>query len=495
MANLRKVTLARRAFGVAAVVAAAGTVSTPALADGGIPRAWGILFEPGNPSHIVIRSLFWGLFDQRAGQSDWSLFCSQAFGGNALAKTDNPTVLTKGGRILVAAGFAGLTASDDGCAWREVDAFGGDSVLGLAPVDSVGEKFVLLTIKGENGGVTGRAYGSDDRGDTWAELAGALPKDYSFASIAVAPSDPKRMYVAGVKVNVGSRLLASTADGGKTWQSFPIPAPDGFDPVAVAGILPSDPDTVFVRIGGPDDVGTPPAPDTLWVTTDAGAHWASSFAATGDIAGLEFSSDGKKVFVAGPMDGIKSAALADATAGKADAFKTVFTGQVWGLASGADGKLYAGNDDFNPTQHFMVGVSSDQGATFSAVMNHCNVQFPVCPGTSTMESVCREQWERQGGYVTDFLNMGACVQGTAGAGGGGGASGAAGRGGSGAGGAPPVTSDAGSGDATGTSPRMQIKDGGCAVSAGRSGSAFMTTLLAAAAALGFSRGRARRRRG
>jgi hypothetical protein len=99
--------------------------------------------------------------------------------------------------------------------------------------------------------------------------------------------------------------------------------------------------------------------------------------------------------------------------------------------------------------------------------------------------------------------MGACVQGTAGAGGGGGASGAAGagasgaagRGGSGAGGAPPVTSDAGSGDATGTSPRMQIKDGGCAVSAGRSGSAFMTTLLAAAAALGFSRGRARRRRG
>ena len=111
MANLRKVTLARRAFGAAAVVAAAGTVSTPARADGGIPRAWGILFEPGNPSHIVIRSLFWGLFDQRDGQSDWSLFCSQAFGGKALVKEDHPTVLTQGGRILVAGGFAGLTAS------------------------------------------------------------------------------------------------------------------------------------------------------------------------------------------------------------------------------------------------------------------------------------------------------------------------------------------------------------------------------------------------
>jgi hypothetical protein len=485
-----------------AALAAMGTVSTSALADGGIPRAWGILFEPGNPSHVMIRSLFWGLFDQRAGQSSWSLFCSQAFGGKALQKGDFPTVLTQGGRILVGGGFAGLTASDDGCAWRNIDAFGGDSVLGLAPVDSAGKKYVLLTVKGNgDGGVTARAYGSEDRGDTWAELAGALPKDYSFASIAVAPSDPKRMYVAGVKVNVGTRALAATADGGKTWKSYSIPAPDGFDPTVVAAILPSDPDTVFVRIGGPDDVGAPPAPDALWATTDGGQNWVRSYAASGDIAGVAFSSDSKKVLVAGPMEGIKSAALADATAGTDGAFKTLFTGQVWGLAASEDGKLYAGNDDFNPSQHFMLGVSTDQGVTFNAVMDHCNVQFPVCPGTSTMESVCREQWERQGGYVTDFLDMGACAEGgaggaggTAGASGAGGRAGAAGSGGAGKGGVPSVSPDAGSGATDSADDRMKINTTGCAVSAARSGSTLLATLLAGAAVFGFSRARSRRRR-
>jgi hypothetical protein len=495
MAKLRMVKNVRGALGGMAALAALGTLSTPALADGGIPRAWGILFEPGNPSHVVLRSLFWGLFDQRSaslGANDWTLLCSQVYGGKALNKEDHPTVLTQGGRIMVAGGFSGLAASDDGCSWRTIDAFGGDSVLGLAPVDSAGKKFVLLTIKGDgSGGVTARAYGSEDRGDTWAELEGALPKDYSFASIAVAPSDPKRMYVTGVKVNVGTRVLGATTDGGKTWKSYPIPAPDGFDPTVVAAILPSDPDTVFVRVGGPDDVGAPPAPDVLWASTDGGENWVRSYAAAGDIAGVEFSSDLKKVLVAGPMEGIKSAALADATVGKDDAFQKVFSGQVWGLARNEDGKLYAGNDDFNPSQHFMLGVSSNDGASFSAVMDHCNVEFPVCPQSSTMESVCREQWERQGGYVTDFLSMGACAQGGAG-GGDGGASGTGARGGAGGtGGTPPVSN----GGAAGRSgdDRMQIKDGGCSVTPGRSGSTLLATLLAAATALGFSRARRRRR--
>src|SRR5262249_55908248 len=132
---VKNVRSAFRALGAMAALAAVGTASTPALADGGIPRAWGILFEPRKPSHLVLRSLFWGLFDKREGQNDWSLLCSQVYGGKALVKEDHPTVVTQGGRIMVAGGFSGLGASDDGCSWRTIDAFGGDSVLGLAPID------------------------------------------------------------------------------------------------------------------------------------------------------------------------------------------------------------------------------------------------------------------------------------------------------------------------------------------------------------------------
>jgi hypothetical protein len=518
MKQLRRGSSTKSVLGGVAAAMAVTAFCPLALADGGIPHAYGILFEPGNPDHIVARSLFWGVFDKRAGATSASFYCSEAYGGMALNSEDNPTVIAKGGRILVAASFGGLVITDDGCAWHPVESFGMDLMAAVAPVDAEGTKFVTVSSTGRNGTVATDIYLTADRGDTWTEVKGKIADGYSFNTVAVAPSDPKRIYLAGVLTDSSNGTLAASADGGDTWTLTPIPITDKFDHLQIAGIDPTNADAFFIRADGANST-TPPEADTLWATKDAGKTWVRTYAVTidpaentsftsiGDLPGFALSADGKKVFIAGPTEGIKSAATADALAGKPDAFTSVFTGQVWGLAY-RDGKLYAGNDDFSGNDRFMVGVSSDDGSTFTQVLDHCNVAFPTCPASSTMEVDCRVQWERQGGYVTDFLQMGSCVQsgseGTAGAAGsssgaggvtasGGTAgslpSGAAGT--SGTGGAPS------GGASSGAAPNETAPDAGnspskgCSVSPSKSDSGMLAALFAAAV-LGLQRSRKRR---
>jgi hypothetical protein len=239
------------------------------------------------------------------------------------------------------------------------------------------------------------------------------------------------------------------------------------------------------------DTLDPTLHDELYASADAGKTWVHVFTAVNDLPGLAFSPDGKKVFIAGPGDGIKVAPIDDAIA-KPSAFTQVFSGQVWGLTT-FDGKLYAGNDDFTARgiPRRTVGVSTDEGVTFTTVMDHCELSFPTCPATSTMEVSCREQWIRQGGYVTDFLQTGACVE----TGGTGGAAGAGGGGVPPVGGAPATVGGAGGAGTAGAAPRSGSSGSSCAVRFRASGSSTPTTwLVAAAVVVRWALRRRRRRR-
>jgi hypothetical protein len=409
-------------LGAVATVAAALAFSAPARADGGIPRAYGILFEPGKPSHILVHSQYWGLFDGQAGGTSWNMLCSQDFGGRALDADNYATVLAQGGRILVAGQFNGLMISDDNCNWKQIDAFNMESVQGIAPVDSMGKSFVAVTVLGTADGVTSRVYTSTDRGDTWTATKGTIPKDTSMANVGVAPSDPKRIYVVGVVINGGPRQIAVSMDGGDTFTVSPVGDMSMYDPtlikpLSVAAILPNDPNTLFVRADGGDMQGAQ-APDELWVSSDAGKTWKLVYSPTdpNDLPGFALTPDGKNVLISGPAEGIKQAALADAIAAKPNAFTQIYKGQVWGLAFQGD-TLYAGNDDYNMKPSFTVGMSTDGGKTFSKVMTKCEVTFPTCDMSSTNTMVCSEQWTRQGGYVTDYLDNACGLGGMGGMGG------------------------------------------------------------------------------
>jgi hypothetical protein len=450
---------------------------------------------------MLLHSQYWGLFDSRSGPMSWTLLCSQAFGGRALDPDNYATVMAQGGRILVAGDFNGLIISDDSCDWKKIDAFNGEPVQTISPGDTAGKSFLAVTVQGENGGVTSRAYTSSDRGDTWTKLKGTIQANVSISHIAVAPSDPMRLYAAGVVINNGPRMLAVSKDGGATFDMLPLGAMADYDatqvaPLSVVGILPDDPDTLFVRADGSDAAGFVLA-DELWVSSDAGKTWKKTFQPMADLPGFALTPDGKNVLISGPAEGVKQASVADAVAAKDGAFTQIFMGPVWGLTF-QDGKLYSGNDDYAMKPPFMFGVSNDGGHSFQKIMGHCDVAFPTCDPASTMVQVCTEQWTRFGGYETDYL---AACNGAAGAAGAAGTSSAVtgGAGGSGAvtgtGGTSPMSSGGTMSEAGGSSSptggtggdttHMNIKSsGGCSVGAPRSGGSALTTLLVAGLALG-----------
>jgi hypothetical protein len=225
--------------------------------------------------------------------------------------------------------------------------------------------------------------------------------------------------VLGEIINTGATtaLLETSSDGGATWTRTGgrIEEDNADWYPRLYGVHPTRPDVVFAHADAVEGRNQN-SPDDVWATGDGGTTWNKVFAGTGDLPGFAFSPDGTKVLVSGPLDGIQEATVDDALANGPAAFKKIFDGQVWGLNWTADG-LYAGNNDFTldkkPTP-FTLGVSHDEGLSFSPLMTVCDVTFATCDPSATM-SVCMASWTiadstpGNGGYKEDYLEGNRCV--------------------------------------------------------------------------------------
>src|SRR5438105_4808928 len=110
----------RRSHAAAALLPALALAvsAAPAHAHGGIPRAFGIMFEPNKPSDILLRSDVWGVFRSMDGGKSWLYGCAELYQSNSLNADHRNMAIAPGGRILVAASFSGLVMSDDLCTWH-----------------------------------------------------------------------------------------------------------------------------------------------------------------------------------------------------------------------------------------------------------------------------------------------------------------------------------------------------------------------------------------
>jgi MYXO-CTERM domain-containing protein len=153
------------------------------------------------------------------------------------------------------------------------------------------------------------------------------------------------------------------------------------------------------------------SPGRLLVSTDSGKMWSEAFKGMGILKGFALSPDGKIIAVGGEGDGIWRAPTDTLQ------FEQRSKVGVQCLAWSTVG-LYACAGEFKAS--FTVGLSTDEGASFTPVMHLACVRGPLMCGPETdVGQQCPSVWPA----TADLIDQPSCMPDAGGGGSGGGGGG------------------------------------------------------------------------
>jgi hypothetical protein len=249
--------------------------ASTAKSNGRPPSSSSIHFRTGHPDDIVV-GLTWGALVSHDGGKTFQWFCEDAIGYSG--NWDPAYEYLADGTIL-ATTFDGLLANRNGCT------FDATPLSSDASTPTLMKKFVTAIAQGPDGAVYagdagpasgGKIYKSTDSGVTFP-IAVSIGKNGDWwSSIAVAPSDNNRVYVAGYRNESAMPrkiLMFKSVDGGVSYSPMAITAftLSEQSSVTFVGISKTNPDLIFARIETPV-AGT--AGTDYYRSSDGGATWS-----------------------------------------------------------------------------------------------------------------------------------------------------------------------------------------------------------------------------
>ncbi|NNM62542.1 MAG: glycosyl hydrolase, partial [Steroidobacteraceae bacterium] len=178
-----------------------------------------------------------------------------------------------GGRVALfvalSIGLTGVTmAAVSALKWRSVGPYIGGRVVAVDGVASEPNLFYM-------GAVDGGVWRSDDYGVSWTNLTdGSLPGDSnSIGAIAVAPSEPKRIYVGTGESDIRGDVITGDGvfrsdDAGKTWHTAGLADTHTISALVVD---PHDPDVLYAASMGHVFKSNPER--GVFKSVDGGRHW------------------------------------------------------------------------------------------------------------------------------------------------------------------------------------------------------------------------------
>ena len=163
--------------------------------------------------------------------------------------------------------------------WRLVGPFRGGRVLAVSGVPGEPDHFYF-------GAVNGGVWESIDAGRTWRPIFDRAPVG-SIGALAVAPSDPRVLYVGTGEADMRSDIaqgkgVFKSVDGGASWRFVGLGDSQQIGRVQVD---PRDPDVVFVAA-----LGHPYGPNAergLFKSTDGGEHWRKVLGPDADTGAID----------------------------------------------------------------------------------------------------------------------------------------------------------------------------------------------------------------
>ncbi len=350
---------------------------SPANANGRFPAANQLVVDPDDATHLVVRATYGTMISHDGGRT-MRLVCEQAIGATGDA---DPMLGLFAGGTMVAGVVSGLAATrDEGCSWSLLPGFLPREYVVDVTVqkDDPRRGLVVSSTAGDGGGFHTVLFETNDGAATFHTLGHALGTDFLAQTVEVAPSDPRRIYVSGtVTADGGAQTPAvlRSIDRGASFTRTMLSSFGAGHSAWISAVDPKAPGTVYVRMRTTDK-------DRLLVSTDGAKTFRETYAAVGSLTGFALSPDGTEVALGGAGDGILVASTRDFVWKKASPVHAQCL--TWTKAG-----LYACGVEW--LDHFVVGLSVDRGATFTA-LSHMSDPCPVrCAAESTVARTCTDE--------------------------------------------------------------------------------------------------------
>ncbi|HEX6766887.1 MAG TPA: hypothetical protein VF103_15435 [Polyangiaceae bacterium] len=420
-----------------------------ARANGRFPNAQSVR-ELGADSLVVAGT--YGLLLTTNGGKDFAYVCeSEMFGRSAGGFTLDPLLeVAPDGSFVTGSVQAARRSLERGCGFETIESLPRNfDFFGETPPDGAESgKVVDLCRRGPGAAapllalvsivdaagipLEHRVYEARS-GTEFSRVGAPIPKEILEFGLTLdaAPSDPDRFYVTGRLAN--EPVLATSRDGGGSWDGTPVPVADAEDVLGVylAAVSPSDPERIYVRASRRrlTDAGYYLWDDSLLVSDDAGGEFFEPLRHEAALLGFALGNDGETV-LAGYGDPRADSATssadehgiyaADASVAAGDlAFERIVSDlDVNCLAATASG-LYACATEVDPLgadpsveNDFHLGLYAGADlprsrADFTALLKLRDVRGPA-PRSDGRPGPCDEEWST--GDPTAPVPAGACAQ-------------------------------------------------------------------------------------
>ena len=344
--------------------------AAPAWAHWGMPdEASSINVRRGHEDDWIMGDPSGALISRDRGAT-WKWICPEGM-GIAIWRPERYFWLASG-TLLAATGSALVRSDDAGCTWAPHLFFKDTWVTSLA-VHPTDER--RLYVSTGRPSLSNGLYRSEDGGETWT-LARPPTPGSRFSSIRIAASDPRRLYASGEDAQ--GLFLARSDDGGVTWSRLSQALPQLQLPFDLILLRVSDasPDVLWARV-------TAQGRDVLLKSTDGGVTMTAVMDTYERIASTEASEDGRTVWVS------TSTRMYRSQDDSAFVALEEPNGNACALKSG--GVLYGCGASW--TGGWALARSADEGTTWDPMFRLRDIQGAhACPAGTPVQRACPALW-------------------------------------------------------------------------------------------------------